>query len=160
MVVSNMADQFKAGHTDWYSRTVSNDATGETLLVMGKDKEQVNHIADSIRFTGGNNKNNTDNTATVKTVNNTHIVGYDQDGNPVYEGKEPWVWVDSNGMKHWSPEHQQASREAQLEEDAYSRGYSDAQRDYYPEGGGSSQGSQSQDSGQGQGQDIGVNQMT
>lgn len=63
----NMADQFKAGHTDWYSRTVSNDATGETVLVMGKDKEQVDKIADSLKFTGGNKTGN--NNTVVEKIN-------------------------------------------------------------------------------------------
>lgn len=56
--------QFNVGHQDWYSRDISNSATGETLLIMGKDKKQVDHIADSVKFTGGNNNTN----------NNTNII--------------------------------------------------------------------------------------
>lgn len=46
-----------------YHRTVMNEATGESVSVMGQNKELVDYIADHVKFTGGK--------ATNKTVNNT-----------------------------------------------------------------------------------------
>ena len=109
--VSSGNSYSKIGHMDWYSRDVTNLATGESILVCGENKEVVDRIADSIQFKGGNNNtsNSTSTSNGGKQINNTNIVGYDSDGNPVYAGSEPWIWVDSNGMKHWSPEHQKAA---------------------------------------------------
>ena len=110
--------QSSFGNKNMYSRSVYNTDTGESLLISGEDKEVVDHVADSVQFSSGkkmdgNNTSTSGNgTANSNNQNNDHkIVGYDQDGNPVYEGSEPWVWVDSNGMKHWSPEHQAAANQ-------------------------------------------------
>ena len=107
---------------DWYSRDVTNLATGESILVCGENKEVVDRIADSIQFKGGNNNtsNSTSTSNGGKQINNTNIVGYDSDGNPVYAGSEPWIWVDSNGMKHWSPEHQKAAEIGYYESSSHS----------------------------------------
>ena len=63
--------QFNVAHQDWYTRDISNSATGETISIMGKDKKQVDHIADSIQFSGGSNK----------TDNNTNVVYVNKGGN-------------------------------------------------------------------------------
>ena len=64
--------QFNVAHQDWYTRDISNSATGETISIMGKDKKTVDHIADSIRFSSGgnNNTNNNTNIVYVNTGNN------------------------------------------------------------------------------------------
>lgn len=46
-----------------YHRTVMNEATGESVSVIGQNKELVDYIADHVKFTGGKSTN--------KTVNNT-----------------------------------------------------------------------------------------
>lgn len=103
------------GSTVW-SIATGNDDTHDNIIISTPDKDLTLRIYESIQYNNNSSvsKDNSSNTVIVsKNTNNTNIVGYDQDGNPVYEGNEPWVWVDSNGMKHWSPEHQQASRDAQ-----------------------------------------------
>lgn len=136
------------GSTVW-SIATGNDDTHDNILISTPDKDLTLKIYESIKYNNGSmnvSKNNTSNTPTVsKNTNNTHIVGYDQDGNPVYEGQEPWVWVDSNGMKHWSPEHQQASRDAQTGQGSMNP----SEEVQQPESGGSSDGGQSQVSGGG-----------
>lgn len=95
----NMADQFKAGHTDWYSRIVSNDATGETVLVMGKDKEQVDRIANSIKFTDTNDNpvNSTNMDSNKNTGNNKTPYAYADDGTPIWTEAEFERYVMDKG---------------------------------------------------------------
>ena len=139
----NMADQFKAGHTDWYSRTVSNDATGETLLVMGKDKEQVDHIADSIQFSTGNATNSTKNTSqsnsNSKNTTNDPIVGYLGDGTPVHQS-EYSKYVDKQPIYTFNPSDPVQMSEMQDKMAEAERKMSDGGQSPSPqEGSGSSQ---------------------
>ena len=114
------------GSTVW-SIATGNNATHDNIIISTHDKELTLKIYNSIKYNASNVKNDTKNNNTVskedvkQISNNTKkIVGYDRDGNPVYEGSEPWVWVDSNGYKHWSPEHQKAAEEASKENSAHS----------------------------------------
>ena len=85
--------QFNVAHQDWYSRDISNSATGETISIMGKNKEQVDHIADSIRFAGGDN--NTNNTTSQTTNNQQNALAYKSDGTPMYSQSEVDNYVNS-----------------------------------------------------------------
>ena len=51
-----------------YHRTVASEATGESVSVMGQNKELVDYIADHVKFKGGNSTNH--NTGTVQKANN------------------------------------------------------------------------------------------
>ena len=113
------------GSTVW-SIATGNNATHDNIIISTHDKELTMKIYKSIKYNASNvkndTKNNTVNNSDVKKVNNNNktIVGYDIDGNPVYAGSEPWIWVDSNGYKHWSPEHQQAADQASRDDSAHS----------------------------------------
>ena len=113
------------GSTVW-SIATGNNATHDNIIISTHDKELTLKIYNSIKYNASNVKNDTKNNTEIKEdvkkiSNNTkNIVGYDSDGNPVYEGSEPWVWVDSNGYKHWSPEHQKAAEEASKDNSAHS----------------------------------------
>lgn len=56
-----------------YTRMVMNEATGESISVMGENEEVVNYIADHVRFNGetANNTNTTNKTTEGATTSNT-----------------------------------------------------------------------------------------
>ena len=109
-----------------WSIATGNNATHDNILISTHDKELTMKIYNSIKYNASNVKNDTNNTNNTvsngdvkKTDNNNKtIVGYDSDGKPVYAGSEPWIWVDSNCYKHWSPEHQKAAEEASKDNSA------------------------------------------
>ena len=74
-----------------YTRMVMNEATGESISVMGENEEVVNYIADHVKFNGtATNKTNnttetTDNSEPVKNDNTTDDDGIKRDGR--YDGK-------------------------------------------------------------------------
>ena len=91
--------QFNVAHQDWYSRDVVNSATGETIIIMGKDKAQVDKIADSIIFTdsNGNQVNATDINLNGNNGNNKTPFAYADDGTPIWTEAELESYVMAKG---------------------------------------------------------------
>ena len=92
--------QFNVAHQDWYSRDIVNSATGESILVMGKDKAQVDKIADSIKFTDSKGKhiNATDVSSSHNAGNNSKTpYAYADDGSPIWTEAEFEKYVMAKG---------------------------------------------------------------
>ena len=74
-----------------YTRMVMNEATGESISVMGENEEVVNYIADHVKFNGtAANKNNTTNEtaeSTVEPVTNTNTNNTNGDDNIERDGR-------------------------------------------------------------------------
>ena len=61
-----------------YTRMVMNEATGESVSVMGENEKVVNYIADRVKFNGtATNKTNATNKTTEDTSSNTEPVSND-----------------------------------------------------------------------------------
>ena len=61
-----------------YTRMVMNEATGESVSVMGENEKVVNYIADHVKFNGtATNKTNATNKTTEDTSSNTEPVSND-----------------------------------------------------------------------------------
>ena len=86
----NGNNQINVGHTNWYSRDVTNLATGEIIVVSGTNKTLVDRIADSIIFSTGENINNNNTTNAVPTSssnNNNRNNTPNTNTNPTTEGQ-------------------------------------------------------------------------
>ena len=74
-----------------YTRMVMNEATGESVSVMGENEDVVNYIADHVKFNGtaANKTNTTNETAesTVEPVTNTNTNNTNGDDNIERDGR-------------------------------------------------------------------------
>ncbi len=98
----------------FYHRTVMNEATGESVSVIGANKELVDYIADHVKFKDGksnktvnttvekvsnNNNNNLQNLTEVKeknTIENPKYLQKDSNGQPVYTYKNGYYYATTN----------------------------------------------------------------
>ena len=78
------------GGKTMYHRTVASEATGESVSVMGQNKELVDYIADHVKFGGEKKDNNKDNNSPAKKV-----FGYKSDGTPMYSQAEVDQYIKS-----------------------------------------------------------------
>ncbi|WP_407381057.1 hypothetical protein [Methanobrevibacter sp.] len=77
----------KLANSNWYSRYVSNPATGESVFIAGEDKEMVDKIADSIIFSKSDDKNITEDTQNIDTSDNVNTEENDDTPYAYYNGQ-------------------------------------------------------------------------
>lgn len=95
--VSSGNSYSKIGHMDWYSRDVTNLATGESILVCGENKEVVDRIADSIQFKGENNSTSNSTSLNNNGNHNGTPYAYADDGSPIWTKAEFERYVMDKG---------------------------------------------------------------
>ena len=87
---ADMNGNLNFGNTKIYSRDVFNYETQETIHIQGEDKELVDRVADSVKFSKGQATNKTNNDSSQQSSNNVnkHALAYKSDGTPMYSQSE------------------------------------------------------------------------